>query len=357
MTSFPAISSEIFVLPTSLISADGYCLRVADNLPTLKKIIRDSSMPNYAKLYFEKLLDAYGVDWHLELFECEDRSGSGSNTLSIDVFDGLDKEAASDFQKTITDFLKRVAEHEAIHGKPPADPLEGYSEFIEGLEYGDWEDDFEDIKSFSIDILDAWHNERVDFYRSIKSMKLAQAREASYKDIEAIDLGGEEEACRTCGVYFFDNLDRHRGVESLYCSIDCQTKAELSCVQCQNDFTVGKATKLLRLLKLSGFCSLECNTEFRHSRDADTKYRGAMRQKAKAFGVEFEEEITRRLVFERADGVCYLCKSKTHFENSEGYSPLLATVDHVTPWTKGGTHTWGNVELCCLRCNIKKKNR
>ncbi len=188
-------------------------------------------------------------------------------------------------------------------------------------------------------------------------MKLAQAREASYKDLEAINLGGEEEACRTCGVYFFDNLDRHRGVEILYCSIECQTLAELTCVQCQNEFIVGKATKQLRTLKLSGFCSLECNTEFRHLRDSDTKYRGAMRQKAKAFGVEFEEEITRRLVFEKADGICYLCKSKTHYENSEGYSPLLATVDHVVPWTKGGSHTWNNVELCCLRCNIKKKNR
>ena len=322
-----------------------------------KRIISSSSMPDYAKVYFEKLLDCYGVDWHIELFECEERAGSGSNTLSVDVFDGIEGEAASEFQKTISDFLKRVAEHEAIHGKPPVDPLEGYTEFIESLEYGDWEDDFENIKGFSIDILDAWHNERVDFYRSIKDMKLAQAREASYKDLETLNLGGDEEACRTCGVYFFDNLDRHRGIESLYCSIDCQTKAELSCIQCQNDFTVGKATKQLRILKLSGFCSLECNTEFRHLRDADTKYRGAMRQQAKTFGVEFDEEITRRLVSEKARGVCYICRSKTHFENTEGYSPLLATVDHVTPWTKGGSHTWNNVELCCLRCNIKKKNR
>lgn len=330
---------------------------MATDFSAAKKIIRASSMPNYAQLYFEKLLDAYGIDWHIELYECEERTGSGSNTLSIDVLSGLDDDAASEFQKTIDDFLKRVAEHEAIHGKPAADPYEGYAEFIEGLEYGDWEDDFKDVKGFSLDIIDAWHNERVDFYRSIQNMKLAQAREASYKDVEAINLGGDEEACRTCGIYFFDNLDRHHGVESLYCSIDCQTNAELSCVQCQTDFTVGKATKQLRILKLSGFCSIDCNVEFKQFRDADAAYRGAMRRKAKAFGVEFEEEITRRLVFEKTNGICYLCKSKTHYENSDDYSPLLATVDHVTPWTKGGSHTWNNVELCCLRCNIKKKNR
>lgn len=322
-----------------------------------KEIIDASTMPVYAKLYFEKLLEVYGLDWHLELYNCEDQLGSGGSTLSIDLLGELDDEAASDFQKTINDFLKRVDEHERIHGKPPINPLEGYSEFIEGLEYGDWEDDFDDKKGFSIDVLDAWHNERIDFYRSVKGMKLAEARETSYKDIEAINLGGEEEACRTCGVYFFDNLDRHRGVEMLYCSLQCQTDAELSCIQCQTEFTVGKVTKELRLLRLSGFCSIECNREFRHLRDADTKYRGAMRQKAKSFGVEFEEEITRRLVFEKANGICYLCKSNTHFENSDEYSPLLATVDHVIPWTKGGSHTWNNVELCCLRCNIKKKNR
>ena len=314
-------------------------------------------MPGYAKIYFEKLLIAYGVDWHIELYECEDRTGSGSAAISIGVFDGLDDEKATEFQKTINDFLKRVAEHEAIHGKPPVDPYESYVEFIEGLEYGDWEDDFDDVKSFTIDILDGWHNERVDFYRSIKKMKLAQAREASYKDIETLNLSGDEEACRTCGVYFYDNLDRHHGVETLYCSIDCQTNAELTCVQCQSDFVVGRATKQLRLLKLSGFCSIECNVEFKQLRDADTSYRSAMRRKAKAFGVEFEEEITRRLVFDRAKGVCYLCNAMTHYENSNDYSPLLATVDHVKPWTKGGSHTWSNVELCCLRCNIKKKNK
>ena len=91
---------------------------MAPDLSAAKKIIHSSSMPNYAKLYFEKLLEVYGVEWHVELFECEERAGSGSNALSIDVLSGLDNEAASEFQKTIDDFLKRVAEHEAIHGKP-----------------------------------------------------------------------------------------------------------------------------------------------------------------------------------------------------------------------------------------------
>ena len=111
---------------------------MAPDLSAAKRLSRSSSLPNYAQSYFEKLLETYGIDWHIELFECEERSGSGSNALSIDVLGGLDNEAASEFQKTIDDFLKRVAEHEAIHGKPPVDPFEGYSEFIEGLEYGDW---------------------------------------------------------------------------------------------------------------------------------------------------------------------------------------------------------------------------
>jgi 5-methylcytosine-specific restriction endonuclease McrA len=32
------------------------------------------------------------------------------------------------------------------------------------------------------------------------------------------------------------------------------------------------------------------------------------------------------------------------------------TIDHITPISKGGTHTWDNVGLACKRCNTLKSN-
>lgn len=33
------------------------------------------------------------------------------------------------------------------------------------------------------------------------------------------------------------------------------------------------------------------------------------------------------------------------------------SIDHIRPLSKGGTHTWDNVQLAHLKCNIKKGNR
>jgi len=327
-----------------------------EELSLAAEAIKKLSIPDYAKNVLNELLIKFGINWHLQLAEFEERIGSGSNDLSVDILSGIDQESGSQLQKTIDEFLEKVAEYEKLHGEPTVSPIDGYEEFLENIEYFDWEDDFADEKSFTIDLIDAWNNERIDFYRTVEKMKLPTARENSYKDIESINLGGFEEACRTCGIYFYDNLERHHGVESLYCCITCETNAQLICIQCQREFVVEKATKKLRHLMLSGICSEECNLDFRESRDADTAYRSSMRVRARTFGVDFDESITRRLVFQNANGICYLCNSKTHFENTEEYSPLLATVDHVIPWSRGGSHTWANVKLCCLRCNIKKKD-
>jgi 5-methylcytosine-specific restriction endonuclease McrA len=34
-----------------------------------------------------------------------------------------------------------------------------------------------------------------------------------------------------------------------------------------------------------------------------------------------------------------------------------ATVDHITPLSRGGTHEMGNLALCCQGCNTQKHNK
>jgi len=39
------------------------------------------------------------------------------------------------------------------------------------------------------------------------------------------------------------------------------------------------------------------------------------------------------------------------------YEPRKASIDHIVPISQGGTHTWDNVQLMCLQCNIVKGGR
>lgn len=55
--------------------------------------------------------------------------------------------------------------------------------------------------------------------------------------------------------------------------------------------------------------------------------------------------------FSQNKGVCMYCSSEMTL--SLGYSNT-ATIDHVTPKSKGGVNKWPNKVLCCYSCNQSK---
>ncbi len=63
--------------------------------------------------------------------------------------------------------------------------------------------------------------------------------------------------------------------------------------------------------------------------------------------VPFERTVpvSRRAVFGRDDHVCQYCGAAAE------------SLDHVTPRSRGGLHTWDNVVACCRRCNLRKGDR
>jgi hypothetical protein len=269
----------------------------------------------------------------------------------------MSNEAKKEMQKTIDEMQEMLEKLIEIRGTPEPDPYEAVSEFIEAIEFMDWGDDFLESLVFKKKILLHWFDWRVDYLRSIKNLKIDLAREGANKEIESIDIGLDELTCRKCGVFFYDNLSKHFGIRVLYCSGSCEASSILDCVQCGLKYEVGRGPARIRLVRLEGFCSTECLSDFKSLKNADNKYRYSMKRTAGKFNVSYDESITRREVFARGNGVCYICGALTHYENSDKYSPLLATVDHLIPWTRGGQHSWENVKLCCLRCNMVKGNR
>lgn len=69
------------------------------------------------------------------------------------------------------------------------------------------------------------------------------------------------------------------------------------------------------------------------------------------FNGRFSKEVrfSRRNIFERDENSCQYCGRK--FDRGE------LTLDHVIPRSRGGSSTWENIVLACVKCNMRKGDR
>jgi 5-methylcytosine-specific restriction endonuclease McrA len=69
-----------------------------------------------------------------------------------------------------------------------------------------------------------------------------------------------------------------------------------------------------------------------------------------------QERIRSRLVYERDAWMCGICHDPV--DRMHEYPHLMsASLDHMIPLAKGGTHTMQNVQLAHFLCNAKKGDR
>ena len=62
-------------------------------------------------------------------------------------------------------------------------------------------------------------------------------------------------------------------------------------------------------------------------------------------------KLNREVVFRRDNYICYICGVQVRDIVNH---PRQATLDHVIPLSKGGSHTYKNVRTCCRTCNSNK---
>jgi 5-methylcytosine-specific restriction endonuclease McrA len=67
------------------------------------------------------------------------------------------------------------------------------------------------------------------------------------------------------------------------------------------------------------------------------------------------DDIDRWVVFENAGWMCCICKGPVE-EALRHPHPMAATLEHLIPLSKGGTHTWDNVGLAHAKCNFDKSD-
>jgi hypothetical protein len=143
---------------------------------------------------------------------------------------------------------------------------------------------------------------------------------------------------------------------SKYCGDDCKYKAawqsrvkrgkyvhqsaQLTCNYCDCTFSVESHGKSRR------FCSNKCLQ----------KQQKAIRKKRLRKCSLRDGSVTLPKVYNRFSGVCSCCKIKCSKPTVLSL-PSEATIDHITPISKGGTHTWDNVQLLCRECNTAKRDK
>jgi 5-methylcytosine-specific restriction endonuclease McrA len=83
-------------------------------------------------------------------------------------------------------------------------------------------------------------------------------------------------------------------------------------------------------------------------------------RRARMAGVETDPGVTvpalRKI---HGDNCCYcgIEMTFTRGKRGDGIAPHRATLEHVLPITKGGSHTFANTALACHRCNVTKNAR
>lgn len=68
------------------------------------------------------------------------------------------------------------------------------------------------------------------------------------------------------------------------------------------------------------------------------------------------DDIIHLVVFERDEWICNICTQLID-RNLRGDSWWRATLDHIIPLSRGGTHTYDNVAAAHWKCNMEKGDR
>lgn len=127
-----------------------------------------------------------------------------------------------------------------------------------------------------------------------------------------------------------------------------EKKLQKLCIECGKQF---KANTLKEKI-----CSDECKRK-RKNRMHDVNRREKLKENGK---VDYSISLTK--LIKKDKGVCRLCGYKVNpkdyevRDNAFIAKDMYPSIDHIVPVSKGGTHTWDNVQLAHRYCNTIKND-
>lgn len=158
--------------------------------------------------------------------------------------------------------------------------------------------------------------------------------------------------CAYCGQDFTAKRDDAR-----FCSGTCSNNyrhidnaRQCSVEGCERGYCANGLCKMhyKRVARAEG---REKNPAWSDARRARSEIRRALKR-----GAPITESIDRNAVFERDAWVCGLCASPVD-RGLQYPHPMSASLDHVVPLSRGGSHIPENVQCSHLTCNLSKGAR
>ena len=143
--------------------------------------------------------------------------------------------------------------------------------------------------------------------------------------------------CQYCNLLKVSNIDG-----GLTCCPKCRRGLptyDKVCIECDNKF-VGFRNKR--------YCCIGCSSKY--SRRISKK-----KERARNFTLKVDS-IDPIKVFKKYKWKCAKCNVKTPAKLKGSYLNNSPVLDHIYPLSKGGLHSYSNVQLLCRECNSFKSN-
>lgn len=168
-----------------------------------------------------------------------------------------------------------------------------------------------------------------------------------------------ERACLRCRKSFKPK----RRSTAQYCSERCGIKSWgrrqiVTARQGQSDALCRGCSKRFKPYRFTGqlCCSERCNSRFWSKEHPDEVHRQTLERRARLKGVAVER-VQPFLVFARDGWRCQLCGCATPKRLLGTTSRRKPTIDHIVPISRGGQHSYANVQCACAACNNRKSAR
>ena len=91
--------------------------------------------------------------------------------------------------------------------------------------------------------------------------------------------------------------------------------------------------------------------------------RKPFKEKDRYSGITVDKNITLRRLAKRDHNLCKICglfvdwNDKEEIDGTVVCGDYYPSIDHITPISKGGLHSWNNVQLAHRRCNYEKGDK
>lgn len=191
---------------------------------------------------------------------------------------------------------------------------------------------------------------RLAMYRQAERKKLKQIR----NELKRAEKEAERIKNNPLGLSFYQ-LEREKKLDEVFV-----------CKECGKEYTPRQYMQSVGVTYFSnaGYCSKECKRKMENRLSkASKRAKGTIenhRHRARKYGCAYDSSVTlpKLIKFKGLRcGICgRMCDPNDH-SWSKYFGPMYPTIDHIIPMSKGGGHTWDNVQVAHAICNSYKCDR